>query len=73
MTGAEALAHYRAQQKADQQTRDQQAIRRALTAVDDETRRVLTYVGRELQRDRDPSDHAMLRQVLQERLNRIGR
>lgn len=69
MTGAEALEQYRAQQKA----KEQREILDAIPKADHETRRVLAYIGREMLRDREPTDHAMLRQVLKERLRRIGR
>lgn len=69
MTGAEALEQYRAQQKA----KEQREILDAIPKADHETRRVLAYIGRELLREREPADHAMLRQVLKERLRRIGR
>ena len=73
MTGAEALEQYRAQQKQRQAQAEQGEILNAIPKADHETRRVLAYVGRELLREREPTDHAILRQVLKERLRRIGR
>ena len=67
MTGAEALARYR-----EQQAEQEEARAKALRAkADEETRRKLDYISRQLQKDRDPQDHLLLRDTRRTILNRL--
>ena len=67
MTGAEALARYRQEQAQQEETR----ARKLRAKADEETRRKLDYISRQLSRDRDPQDHTLLRDTRRLILNRL--
>jgi len=67
MTGAEALAKYRADKAAEEDARAETLY----TKADKETRRKLDYISRQLNRPRDPADHNLLRDTRRMILNRL--
>ena len=69
MTGAEALAAYRAEQARQEDERAE----RLYTRADGETRRKLDYISRQLNRPREPQDHQLLRTTRREILARLER
>jgi len=69
MTGAEALAAYRAEQAAAEDERAEKLFTRA----NEETRRKLDYISRQLNRPREPQDHQLLRTTRREILARLER
>ena len=69
MTGAEALAAYRAEQAAAEDARAEKLYVKA----GGETRRKLDYISRQLNRPREPQDHQLLRTTRREILARLER
>lgn len=69
MTGAEALANYRAEQQAKEGERAEGLYHRA----DSEGKRKLDYISRQLNRPREPQDHQLLRTTRREILARLER
>ena len=69
MTGAEALAAYRAEQAAAEDERAEKLYVKA----GEETRRKLDYISRQLDRPREPQDHQLLRTTRREILARLER
>ena len=69
MTGAEALARYREQQAEQEEAR----ARKLRARADEETRRKLDYISRQLNRPREPQDHQLLRTTRREILARLER
>lgn len=69
MTGAEALANYRAEQAAAEDERAEKLYVKA----SGETRRKLDYISRQLNRPREPQDHQLLRTTRREILARLER
>ena len=67
MTGAEALAAYRANLAAQEDERAERLYHRACG----ETRRKLDYISRQLNRPREPQDHQLLRTTRREILARL--
>ena len=69
MTGAEALAAYRAEQQAKEDERAESLYHKA----DSEGKRKLDYISRQLNRPREPQDHQLLRTTRREILTRLER